>query len=615
VKPTGKVLAFAGALQLALALALPALYQQLVALTPAQAHAVWFAFFALVALVPTALAVLMKGELARVARAAGSPEGKPEAQRRALALSLKSAVAVVGCELLGLAGLLLALLATHAEAAVIAGVLLCSAALLLLLPVPVYAYARVTLQPLALSVGDERPPEIARGWSVAIQLGYGIAAVAWAALAPAAVFGAAQLDRSTATDARVRAQAAGVRLAAATAGLDVTEAAALLARVTLEGGERILQRAPSGVLLPTDAAAELEGHPYVEVPLGGALRGGAVRVYYAARPVARAPLLLVTVVMLLLTLGVAWLVGSSVASDLNSLTEQIDRVAQKQEPGRMRAVATAEVRHLTHSVNRLLERVPRFTVESFLAIERAEDAQRMKAQFLANMSHDLRSPLNSILGFSELLLRGVEGEITPRQRRKIVELSDHGNHLLRLLNEILDTAKLESGKMELHRQLSPPAELVRAAVQEARRGRPPTQGDGVEIELQPGLHLIHVDPLRVTQAVTHLLNWAFDAQPPDAPAGPPITLKVSEPEDGPTRKLIVEVGSGRTLDEREASYLFDGFRGGSGVGGLHLALPLARRLAELHGGSLELVAPKPARVRLTILPPPPPPSAGAKRKV
>ena len=115
------------------------------------------------------------------------------------------------------------------------------------------------------------------------------------------------------------------------------------------------------------------------------------------------------------------------------------------------------------AVNRLLERIPRLTVESFLAVERADEARRLKSQFLANMSHDLRSPLNSILGFSELLLRGLEGEISARPtRRRSPRCTPPGCNLLRLLTEILDTAKVESGKMELHRQSTPPAELLTA---------------------------------------------------------------------------------------------------------------------------------------------------------
>src|SRR5262249_28668156 len=154
---------------------------------------------------------------------------------------------------------------------------------------------------------------------------------------------------------------------------------------------------------------------------------------------------------------------------------------------------------------------PRFTMESFVAIESADEATRMKAQFLAAMSHDLRSPLNSILGFSELLLRGIEGPIAETHRRTLDQINVRGHDLLRLLTEILDTAKLERGKRGLPRQDAPPVELLRQSMQEARRGRPTVEADRLTVALQPGLPLIHVDSLRVTQALTHLINYGLDA--------------------------------------------------------------------------------------------------------
>jgi signal transduction histidine kinase len=210
------------------------------------------------------------------------------------------------------------------------------------------------------------------------------------------------------------------------------------------------------------------------------------------------------------------------------------------------------------------------------------------------MSHDLRSPLNSILGFSDLLLRGLEGAITDNQRSILSAVNATGMQLLRLLTEILDTAKVESGKMEVHRASAPLTELVTPAVQEARRGRPASTGDRIQVEMQPGMAPIHVDALRMTQALTHLINYAVDASPPvaDRPgAGDegPITLRVHDGEVGDTRTFVFEVehdgGHLRAADPR----LFEGFRKVPGAQGLHLALPLARRLVELHGGSMDVL--------------------------
>jgi signal transduction histidine kinase len=595
-----RVTAIAGALQLAVALAMPALYQAILRLSSAQTAAMRAALLALAGLVVVALGLGALLGVRRVRSEAALPDRRAAARRRALALPLDLAAVMLGCEAAGLVALGISLWATHAPIQATVGVLVSTAAVLALLPVPLFAIARPALLPLAISVGEEPPDD--HGWSIANQLGYGIAAVAFAVLVPAAVFGAAELDRAAAADARSRAEVTGERLARAASALDVAAATTLVTRTPLADtrntGLRTIYRAPSGTLLPEDAEAELEDEPHVEVPLQGALRGGLLRVYYISRPVPRAALFAATLAILLVTLALAHLLGRAVARDLVGVAHQIERVARDEEPGRLPAVATGEVRRLTQSVNRLLERIPRFTVESFLAIERAEDAQRLKSQFLANMSHDLRSPLNSILGFSELLLRGVEGEISMQHRAKLHDIQDHGNHLLRLLNEILDTAKVESGKMELHRQSAPPVELVRASMQEAHRGRRATD-NRVEIVLQPGMHLIHADPLRVQQAVTHLLNWALDA------TGEQVLLRASELGEASMRRFVVELEVKTEISDDAAQSLFDAFRPtayepGKRPGGLHLALPLARRLAVLHGGTLELTSRSPARLKMVL---------------
>jgi two-component system cell cycle sensor histidine kinase PleC len=286
---------------------------------------------------------------------------------------------------------------------------------------------------------------------------------------------------------------------------------------------------------------------------------------------------------LLLTTVVASTLGGAVARDAAGVAEQITRVADGEEPTPVGVVATNEVRRVTMAVNRLLERIPRLTVESFLAVERAEEARRLKSQFLANMSHDLRSPLNSILGFSELLLRGLEGEISAGQRVVLAAVHATGLNLLRLLTEILDTAKVESSKMELHRQSTPPAEILTQASQEARRGRAMTTNDRLSVELQAGMGPIYVDPLRMTQAITHLLNYALDAAD-----GKHVVLQASEGELDENRVLLLDLQHDGSFDPHERRHVFDNFRRVTDKAGLNLALPLAKRIIELHGGTLEL---------------------------
>lgn len=366
---------------------------------------------------------------------------------------------------------------------------------------------------------------------------------------------------------------------------DVKTAQALVGRTPLPSGARVLIRLPSGSLVPEDAVAEVTGWPYVERPLDGALRGGAVRVCYPKATLSVPAGLPASLVLLLLAITTALVVSRRLLGDLDALTKMVEQSADASasSDAPMPAVAFAELRRFALAQKRLVERVPRLTVEAYLAVERTEDARRFKSRFLATMSHDLRSPLNSILGFSELLLRGLEGPIQPGQEVVLAAMQASGQSLLRLLNEILDTAKLESGKMEMQRQSSPPTELLSAAVKEARRGRSLHLAERLQLEMQAGLPAVPVDPLRLTQAFTHLLNAALDTEGDD-----PIVVRASIRDEKTERWLVVDVlyRDEAAVDAR--AQLFEGFRKVVGRPGLHLALPLARRLIEFHQGTLEL---------------------------
>src|SRR5205814_8435103 len=194
------------------------------------------------------------------------------------------------------------------------GIVLCTLAMVALIAVPIYALARATLVPLAQRHATESAPE-GRGLSLRVQLGYTVFAVATAALVPATVFGMAQLDAATTHDAQARAAKTAARLAASASELDVAAATRLLTRTPLSGKERVILRAPSGSLIPEDAAADVGHQPYLELPLGGQLLGGALRVYYARRALSPLPLMLVTLALLLLTLVVASTLGTAVARD------------------------------------------------------------------------------------------------------------------------------------------------------------------------------------------------------------------------------------------------------------------------------------------------------------
>ncbi len=295
---------------------------------------------------------------------------------------------------------------------------------------------------------------------------------------------------------------------------------------------------------------------------------------------------------LALSLFVGGLLGRDLARDVAQLAGRIAAIGTK-APGSRPPLAAipqfSDLRALSAALNELLVRIAEIHVTQFVAIEKTLAADRVKMQFLANVSHDLRSPLNAILGFSELLLRDTQGPIEGRTRTALQTIHRAGTELLHLIDEVLDLAKLEAGRISLHREDSMPALLVHGAIQEVRRAGVPELR--IESELQAGLPTIWVDPHRLQQAIQHLLRFSLQ----NLGAGE-VTVRVSTeaiPEgaqrDGARRMLLIRIAdTGRGLEGEEVGQLFVGFRRKSGVKGLGLGVPLAKALIEMHGGTLQV---------------------------
>ena len=216
-----------------------------------------------------------------------------------------------------------------------------------------------------------------------------------------------------------------------------------------------------------------------------------------------------------------------------------------------------------------------------------QQMQRQKMLFMASMSHDLRSPLNSILGFSELLESGVAGELTSGQRESVLTVRRSGEELLRLLNDVLDSARFEVGRLPLRPEWTPSVEILTEAV---RRGRELIAGTELEIavELQPGLPPVYVDSDRIVQAVVGIFRHAARAMKHGT-----IRLRASVAADADgeeqVRVVIADRSAGIRADDRER--IFQAFRevaepSGRRIGGLGLGLSLARELVCAHGGDV-----------------------------
>jgi signal transduction histidine kinase/CheY-like chemotaxis protein len=210
-------------------------------------------------------------------------------------------------------------------------------------------------------------------------------------------------------------------------------------------------------------------------------------------------------------------------------------------------------------------------------------ASEAKSDFLASMSHELRTPLNAIIGFSDLM----RGEPEQDGRRQVPEDWIHnvlssGQHLLRLINDILDIAKVESGRLELHHQDT----ALPGAVGEVTAAlRPLAERKRLNLDVSVPAVTISVDPIRLRQILDNLLSNAIKF----TPDGGRITVDASPAGDG----LVLSVSdTGPGIAAADHELIFEEFRqvgdAASRLGGTGLGLALTRRLVEVHGGQISV---------------------------
>ncbi len=229
---------------------------------------------------------------------------------------------------------------------------------------------------------------------------------------------------------------------------------------------------------------------------------------------------------------------------------------------------------------------------------RAEDANRAKSHFLANMSHELRTPLNAILGFSQIIKDEVMGPIgKPVYADYAKDIHGAGDHLLKLINRVLDMAKIEAGKIELSDDVLDPAEIVRASMMEVR-GQAAGKGLALSADIPSGTPFIRGDELRLSEVLINLLSNAVKF----TEAG---HIRVSAAFDA-TRGFsftVADTGIGMSPSEiKEAlepfgqvDNAFSRKHQGTGLG-----LPLAQRLIELHGGRLAIASVKGSGTTISV---------------
>lgn len=215
------------------------------------------------------------------------------------------------------------------------------------------------------------------------------------------------------------------------------------------------------------------------------------------------------------------------------------------------------------------------------AIEARAGTERMRGRFLASMSHDLKGPLNAVLGFAELVSRS---PLTPGQQESLAIIEQRGRELLTLIQTILDSARVEARELRVSPEWTMMGDVVMSAVLDAREL---AVGADVEVvgEIQPGVPKLFVDSSRIVQALTAVIITAVRFTEKGV-----VRVRITIPAGSETLRIDVEV-SGRTAPSAERDKIFEAFKDADRArrhGGLGLGLSLARSIFEIHGGVVQV---------------------------
>ena len=211
-----------------------------------------------------------------------------------------------------------------------------------------------------------------------------------------------------------------------------------------------------------------------------------------------------------------------------------------------------------------------------------ESASTAKSQFLANMSHEFRTPLNAIIGFTEVLQDQIPGPLNADQLEYLGDIHDGGQLLLRLINDVLDLSKIEAGRLELFYETFPIAQTVRETIT-TLRGLAKKKGLGIELDLPPDLGLITADQIRFKQVLYNLLSNAVKFTDK---GGVSVSAHI---EDGSLHLTVADTGIGIRAEDMERIFVefsqvdASHSRRYEGTG---LGLALSKRLVEAHGGRI-----------------------------
>jgi signal transduction histidine kinase len=268
---------------------------------------------------------------------------------------------------------------------------------------------------------------------------------------------------------------------------------------------------------------------------------------------------------------------ASMRRPLEELVDAAGRLAAGDRRARVKVGGLSETAALGGAFNEMADELER-------EASQRDQLDRLKDEFVLTASHELRSPLTSVQGFAELLMLERDS-LTPKQVETVEIILDNCRHLVRLLNDLLDLARSDAGRLSIQAQPTELAPLIDDAVRTMRAQTESTNQSLIQ-DVEPSLPQVNVEPGRIRQILVNLLTNAHEYSPERA------SIAVTARAEG-DEVVIAVIDDGPGIPESQLEQIFERFtRGEAGltqrVGGTGLGLAISKSLVELHGGRIDV---------------------------
>jgi signal transduction histidine kinase len=307
--------------------------------------------------------------------------------------------------------------------------------------------------------------------------------------------------------------------------------------------------------------------------------------------------------LLLLVAGtlIIWLLSRSYTWPIRELNKATAAVAERNYARRVPVERSDELGELAIAFNHMASEIQRYLHEAEVNKGEAERANRAKSEFLANMSHEIRTPINAMLGYADLMEMGIDGPLSEKQRAHLQRIRLSGQHLVSLIDDLLDFARLETARISVEHLTAPAADAVETALTVID---PQAAAKNVELQVNVEPNALYVgDPRRVEQILVNLLGNAVKF----TPAGGNVRLDcrtVSANGNAARTEFIVE-DNGIGIAQDRLQTIFEAFVQAEGGytrehGGSGLGLTISNRLAAMMGGDISVQSEEGVGSRFTL---------------